>query len=737
MARRQKDSGKGSWSELMLFVVVIACVYLLLSLFGSSLTGETGQSWGKYLRETWGGAVVVLLLFGLYVGISKFMRLRIPRLPRQVLGTLQLYISFAFTLGVLRESGWTSEMTLFLPGSIGSGLAKFFMLNIGTFITLILIAGSFMFSAYLYGAKILKVSMPKIPRLKFRLHRHRKHRPTPEQEYTESYSDYTAPTTDYIPENMPFPEDIPDPILRQAPSHDDEPVDEVAASEFEDSIPESGTNSARNFRIAGIKAVSRNSRAPRLKSGQKAVEMIDDAIAILDSGASDFPRRKPSSQPQQRTRKNRRPFPELAFSSGADTSEPQSDSSFTQSYSQTSPHKETAPSTSRADNDAVFPPPPELFGERSRFDSSRDVHNDAGRQGVILLNTLRNFGISADIAQTIAGPSVTQYKLELASGTKISRISGLDEEIAMDLGVASVRIEAPILGTHYVGIEVPAPDRKIVSLRSMIESGEFINTSARLPLPLGVRTGGKILVKGLEEIPQVLIAGSEGSGRMTFVNSCILSLCAGKTPEELKLILISAGSEDFAVYNGLPHMLAEPVRDIKTAHKALEWACSETDRRASDFSQEKAKNIEAYNRKVPKAKRIPEIMIVISELSELMYSAFNDFGDLVVKLARKAGGVGIYMLMATQKPSADVLPPALRAAIPARAAFALTSATDSKNVIDSADAVKLTGKGDMLFVSTGSPVPARLQAPYVPEGKIFDFVDYMHSSLRPPELMTF
>ena len=736
MARRQKDSGKGSWSELMLFVVVIACVYLLLSLFGSSLTGETGQSWGKYLRETWGGAVIVLLLFGLYVGIAKFMRLRIPRLPRQVLGTLQLYISFAFMLGVLRESGWSSEMTLFLPGNIGSGLAKFFVLNIGTFISLILIVGSFMFSAYLYGAKILRMSMPKIPRLKFRIHRRKKHRPSPESDPEPARIEPEREDfySDDIPENMPFPENMPDPILRQTPRSE-------ISNDYDDpdytpdiSPTESLNNAARNFKVSGIQAIPKTSRAPRLKSGQKAVEMIDDAIALLDSGVPDFPRRKPKpSQPQQRTRKNRRPFPELTLSSGADTASQQE----TLSFSQTS-HKTSQPlRTSRADNDAVFPPPAELFGERSRFDSSRDLHRDAGRQGVILLNTLRNFGISADIAQTIAGPSVTQYKLELASGTKISRISGLDEEIAMDLAVASVRIEAPILGTHYVGIEVPAPDRKIVSLRSMIESGEFINTSARLPIPLGVRTGGKILVKGLEEMPQVLIAGNEDSGRMTFVNSCIVSLCAGKTPEELKMILISPGSEVFSVYNGLPHLLAEPVRDIKTAHKALEWACTETDRRTANFSQEKAKNIEAYNRKVPKAKRIPEIVIVISELSELMYSAFNDFGDLVVKLARKAGGVGIYMLMATQKPSADVLPPQMRAAILARAAFSLTSETESKNVIDSSDAVKLTGKGDMLFVSTGSPVPARLQAPYIAEEKIFDFVDYMHSSLEPPELMTF
>ena len=307
----------------------------------------------------------------------------------------------------------------------------------------------------------------------------------------------------------------------------------------------------------------------------------------------------------------------------------------------------------------------------------------------------------------------------------------------MDLAVMSVRIEAPILGTRYVGIEVPASERRIVSLRSMVESGEFINTEARLPLPLGVKTGGRILVRGLEEIAHMLIAGGEGSGRRTFANSCIMSLCYMRRPEELKLLMIDPRHTEFSAYEGLPHLLSAPVNDIKAAGKALEWACSEMDRRTANFAAEKAKNIEAYNRKVQKSKRLPEIAIIISELSDLMYSADNGINEMLVKLARQSGTAGIYMLISAQKPSVDVFTPQMKSLIPARAVFALSAPNDSKNAVDSLDAAKLTGKGDMLFMSTANPVPVRLQAPYVSEDKITDFVEYMTSNLEPAELMTF
>ena len=726
MARRQRNSNKTSWTELILFVMIIICIYLLLSLFNSSLTGESGREWGRTLREKWGGAVIVLLLFWLYVCIAKFMKLRIPRLPRQILGTIQLYISLAFTLGFLHETGWTSEMTLFLPGSFGVGLAKFFILNIGTFITLILLVCSFIFSAVLYGSKILRLSMPALPAINFNRTRRRPRRRREREATYRRSEDYELPEENGRLEDILFTQDIPEPNLKPSryDYHDDD-NDSYNAQIMD--IPMPSFKPSHDDEKAKPK---RETPPMMLKTGQKAIEHIDDALAIINAGTSETSRKKPSDSslniPAPRPRKLRRPLPEVTFPDSRDT--PASSTS-------TAPVRRTR---SNAENDdAVFPPPAELFGESSRFEPSRSIQTDINRQGLAILNTLKNFNIDANIAQTSAGPSVVQYKLELASGTKLSRLSGLDDEIGLDLSVSGVRIEAPILGTRYVGVEIPVRDRKTVTLRSLIESGEFINSDVRLPLPLGVRTSGRVMVKGLEEMPVMLVAGAEGSGRRTFINACIMSLCSGKTPEELKLILIDPRHTELAAYEGLPHLLAEPVTGLQGARKALEWACDEMEKRTADFSQEKTRNIEAYNRKISKNKRLPEIVIVISELSDLIYSSGNEFSDLIVKLARKSGSVGIYMLLSAQKPSIDVVPSVVKSMLSARAAFAVSSQSDSKNIIDSSDAARLTGKGDMLFVSTGSPVPVRLQAPYISDGKVSDFVDYMTSSLEAPDLITF
>ena len=704
MARRQQEN-KGSWGELILFVLIIVCVYFMLALFDSSLTGEGGREWGKYLRDSWGGAVIVLLLFGLYVCTAKLLGFKIPKLPRQILGTLQLYISFAFMLGFLKETGWSSEMTLFRSGNFGSGLAKFFVLNIGTFITLILVVCSFLLSAFFYGSKIMKLSFPDMSALGRRIRRRKSRKPVRQNRYDpEGYEEER-------PEDVLFTRKIPD--IPQ-------PID----------ISPINMDNMQNFTIEFPKfkpAPEEEQPKPKLqepegitKSGQRALEKIDDAIAILDAGGTAPKKSEPKTSSRTRTQKLRRPLPELTFPD----SEPDTPS-------------ERKDQPELRNDEAVFPPPPEIFGERSRFDPSRSTQKDSGRQGRAIITTLKNFNVSASVSQVVAGPSVTQYKLEIAPGVKISKVASLDEEIAMDLAVMSVRIEAPILGTHYVGIEIPNPERKVVSLRSVIESGEFINTDARLPIPLGMKTGGKILVRGLEEMQHMLVAGNEGSGRRTFINSCILSLCSIRRPEELKLILIDPRHVEFPVYEGMPHLLSEPVNDLATSRKALEWACSEMDRRTAEFAQEKTRSIEAYNRKVKNSKRIPEIVIVISELSDLMYASGNEFGDLLVKLARKSASAGIYMLIAAQKPSPDVWGSQMKAIIPARAVFALNSQADSRNVIDSQDAAKLTGKGDMLFMSTNNPVPTRLQAPYISEEKVADFVEYMTSNLEPPEYTTF
>ena len=701
-----------------MFVLVILCIYSILSLFDSRLAGEGGREWGKYLRDVWGGAVIVLLLFGMYVCVARLLRFRIPRLPRQILGTIALYVSLAFMLGFLRETGWESEATLFLPGSFGSGLAKFFVLNVGTFLSLLLVIGAFVLSAVLYGSKIMRLSLPQMPSFRFRRIKKSRKRSRRYEYEPEELTDYEEDR----PENILFMRNIPAPNLRAADDdgeYDDDYEDSVQITDIEPIAPK--TKPAVNFELPNIITAQKDSPA-KPRKGQNALEIIDDALAMIDARPQVKTPKSSPSDTSSRTRKKRRPLPEITFPGNDDEA----------------PAKKSSRPKSRAyHDDAVFPPPAELFGERSKLDLSRNPQRDYGKQGRTIIATLKNFNVGADIAQVSAGPTFIQYKLELASGTKLSKIAGLDGEIAVDLAVQSVRIEAPILGTHYVGIEVPIPDRKTVTLRSLIDSGEYINTEARLPLPLGMRTGGKVVVRGLEEMPHILIAGAEGSGKTTFMNACILSLCSSRTPEELRLMLIDPGHSDFSVYEGLPHLLASPVNDPKTARKALEWACEETDRRTAEFSQERTKNLEAYNRKVPKSRRIPEIVIAVSELADLMYSDGNAFGELIVKLARKAGSAGIYMLLSAQKPSAEVVPPLVKSVIPARAVFTLPLPEDSKNIIDSPDAGKLTGKGDMLFVSTGNPVPLRLQTPYIKPEKAADFVEYMTASLDPPELITF
>ena len=705
MSRRNNDN-KGSWSELFLFVMIILCVYLILALFDSPLTGEGGREWGRYLRTSWGGASIVPMLFVLYVSAAKLLKLRIPRVPRQVLGTLQLYISFSFLLGLLRETGWQSERTLFIPGNFGTGLAKFFILNIGTFMTLLLVVGSFILSLYLFGSRILRISLPAIPKLRFKFSRKSSRRR--ERDTLPNRED---------PEGSVFTNDIPAPILKPAPR--EEYYDDFMADTGDDTLPQpqrAKKDTPFTFRLPTLKPAPEISQ-PQVLSN--AVEIIDNALAMIDSGELKAPpSRKPSSSPLK-SRKSRRPLPAVTFPEEI----------------QNLPGDDTGDDA--AYDEPVFPPPAELFGPKMKPEPDKDILKNSEKQAKTITSTLKNFGVNATVSHIITGASVIQYQLELAPGTKVNKIAGLSEDLSMSLAVMSVRIEAPILGTHYVGIEVPCSERKTVSLRSIIDSEEYRDSTARLPLPLGARINGTVSVMGLEEMPHILIAGSKGSGRSMFVNSCIISMCSRRRPEELRLILIDPRHVEFSVYDGMPHLMARPVSEPEGALKALQWAYGEMERRTSAFAAARVRNLASFNRKQQKKNRLPEIVIVINELSDLVYSSGGEIEGIIMRLAQKSGASGIYMMLSAQRPSPDVFTTMIKSNIPARAAFMLGAEAESKNIIGSSDAVRLTGKGDMLFRNTGSPQPLRLQAPYISEERIAEFTDYMMSNLDPPEIIEF
>ena len=722
--RRGNDENNGSWAELSLFVLIIACIYCIMALFDSSLAGEGGRKWGEYLRGSLGGALIVPLLFVLYVCTAKLLKFRIPKLRRQFFGTLMLYISFSFLLGLLKESGWSSEALLFTPGSFGGGLAKFFILNAGTFITLIITVGLFFLSAVFFGSKILKIRFPKIPKLKFRPRIKSKsrdnNRRNPENDSANS---------------------IPEPIFRPSPremnNDDDFEINITPAKfDFQHPILKPAPDEPRQH-IEEIDILPENVMT-------NAVEVIDNALALIDSGEMKPPEKK-RTLPSPRVKKLRRPLPAVkgAFPSDSDEEEiPQNESKPSASENSSGSTSENAfgfteETAKYLHEKSAFPPPTEIFGPRIKSEPDREILKHSEKQAKTITSTLKTFGVNASVAHIVTGSSFIQYQLELAPGTKVNRISGLAEDLSMSLAVMAVRIEAPILGTRYVGIEVPRSDRKTIALRNIIESEEYTSSTARLPLPLGVKVDGKISIAGLEEMPHILIAGNKGSGRSMFVNSCIMSMCYRRKPEDLRLILIDPRHVEFAVYDGLPHLIAPPVYEADSAVKALTWAYDEMEKRTAAFASSRVRNLASFNRKQKSENRLPEIVIVINELADLVYSAGPELEGIIMRLAQKSGASGIYMILAAQRPSPDVFTTMIKSNIPARAAFMLSAETESKNIIGNNDAMRLTGKGDMLFRNTGSQHPIRFQTPYINEDKISDFTEYMFASLEPPEMMKF
>ncbi len=686
MSRRRREN-KTSWGELILVVIFIACIYMILALFDSTLTGEGGRELGKYLRNTWGGAVLVILLFGLYLSAATFMKRRVPRVRRQILGTIQLYISFAFMLGLLRESGWNSEKILLQPGSFGLNLAKFFDLNVGTFLTLLLVILSFILTAYLFGLKILSVELPALPSFTFRRKKKSQkdddepRKPRRKREHLERQS-----TGDYelTPEEIAFMKNIPAPILKE----------DRYTYDYDYNYPEEPED------VNIIPACS------------NTIEIIDNILAAIDSGELDAPAKRRTINPP-RQKKIRRPLPDL-----------------------TAPDEKEIEAAEKPISTKSAFPPVEVFGPSSKPKDDDTGKNPSDNNGEIIISTLKNFNVNASIANVVKGPSVIQYQLELSPGTKVSQLEALDNELTIALASMPVRIEAPILGTHYAGVEVPSNDRKIITLGNLLDDSEFKSTRSRLPLPLGVQIDGKVLVQGLDEMPHLLIAGNKGSGHSMFVNSCILSMCTVRTPEELKLILIDPRHVEFAPYEGLPHLLSAPIFETSEALKALKWAFSEMEARTSEFARTHVKNLSSYNRKLPKKDRLPEIVIIIDELADLIYSGENEIESLLGKLSQKAGNAGIHLMLAVQKPSAEVVPTLIKANIPARAAFTLAIDSEAKN-FGVPDAVKLTGKGDLLFTSTSFPQSIRLQAPFINEEKISEFVEYMSESFTKSEYIKF
>ncbi|MGB4440140.1 MAG: DNA translocase FtsK 4TM domain-containing protein [Sedimentibacter sp.] len=351
--------------------------------------------------------------------------------------------------------------------------------------------------------------------------------------------------------------------------------------------------------------------------------------------------------------------------------------------------------------------------------------DDLRKDGEKLIETLNNFNIPCNILQINKGPTITRYEIQPAPGIKVSRITGLSNDIALALATSDIRMEAPIPGKAAIGIEVPNRNKTSVFLRSLIESKEYKAATTNIPFALGKDIAGKNIIASIDKMPHLLIAGATGSGKSVCINSLIMSILFKAKPDEVKLILIDPKVVELSIYNGIPHLLIPVVTDARKAANALNWAVAEMTTRYKVFALNSVRDLQSYNEKMVKenSEKMPQIVIIIDELADLMTVASNEVEEYITRIAQLARACGMHLVIATQRPSVDVITGVIKANIPSRIAFAVSSHIDSRTILDSGGAEKLLGKGDMLYHPIGLPKPIRIQGTFISDDEIKRVVD--------------
>ena len=367
-------------------------------------------------------------------------------------------------------------------------------------------------------------------------------------------------------------------------------------------------------------------------------------------------------------------------------------------------------------------------GVKGKGDSAKHLKDTART----LQDTLQTFHVNATVTDISQGPSVTRYELQPEAGVKVRKIVDLADDIKMHLAATDIRIEAPIPGKSAVGIEVPNKENSTVALRDLIESDEFQKSKSKLSVAIGKDIAGKLVITDIAKMPHLLIAGATGSGKSVCINTIIMSIIYKASPEDVRLIMIDPKIVELSVYNGIPHLLIPVVTDPKKAAAALNWAVAEMTTRYKKFANTKVRDLKGYNALAehsndPEIQKMPEIVVIVDELADLMMQFKNEVEDSIVRLTQLARAAGIYLIIATQRPSVDVITGLIKANIPSRIAFAVSSGVDSRTILDSYGAEKLIGKGDMLFFPRGYNKPARVQGCFVSDDEVQSVTEFVKS----------
>ena len=364
-------------------------------------------------------------------------------------------------------------------------------------------------------------------------------------------------------------------------------------------------------------------------------------------------------------------------------------------------------------------------GKGSQNNGEEVAHN-----AMMLENVLSNFGITAKVVNATQGPTVTRYEIEPAPGVKVSRIVNLTDDIALNLAAQHIRMEAPIPGKSAIGIEVPNKTTEAVHLRDVLDCSDFKDARGGIPVGLGKDIAGKPVITDLAKMPHLLVAGTTGSGKSVCVNTLISSILFSRKPEEVKLLLIDPKMVELSIYNGIPHLMAPVVTDMKKAAAVLRWAVREMEARYKAFAASGKRDIKSYNEAHPKA-AMPLIVLIIDELADLMMTAPDDIEESISRLAQMARAAGIHMVLATQRPSVNVITGSIKANVPSRISFAVGSQIDSRTILDMAGAEKLLGKGDMLFAPIGANKPIRVQGAFISDDEVEHLVEFVKAQREP------
>ncbi len=410
-----------------------------------------------------------------------------------------------------------------------------------------------------------------------------------------------------------------------------------------------------------------------------------------------------------------------------------------------SPAKAVQESSAQVDNAGAVSQMPEkrvpkkyMFPPLSRLQKGASAGGDTTRElketALRLQNTLNTFGVNVTITDISQGPSVTRYELQPEQGVKVSRIVSLADDIKLNLAATDIRIEAPIPGKAAIGIEVPNKENTTVALRDLLESREFREYQSNIAFAVGKDIAGKVIVTDIAKMPHMLIAGATGSGKSVCINTLIMSILYKAHPDDVKLIMIDPKVVELSVYNGIPHLLVPVVTDPKKASAALHWGVTEMEDRYRKFADMNVRDLKGYNKKVEAMleanqqdvpDKMPQIVIIVDELADLMMVAPGEVEESICRLAQLARAAGIHLIIATQRPSVDVITGLIKANMPSRVAFSVSSGVDSRTILDMNGAEKLLGKGDMLFYPQGYSKPARIQGAFVSDKEVSDVVDFL------------